>query len=60
MHNKNNKNTVKKALLKKIVKAKTKKGASPIKMDGGLGKNALSGSTVSSGGGSNLGSNGIF
>lgn len=58
MHTKSTKNSAKKAVLKKIVKGKT--GASPIKLDGGLGNTPLSGSGVTGGGGSNLGKNGIF
>lgn len=46
----------KKVLLKKIVKSK-RKGASPFKMDNGLGKTPLD---PGSGNGSNLGLNGIF
>lgn len=64
------KNPAKKALLKKLVKAKTKgskkagsknpSGASPFKLDNGLGNVPLSGSVDTSGGGSNLGTSGVF
>lgn len=52
----------KKALLKKIVKSKSKnpKGTSPIKMDGGLGKVPLTSPDLTGGAGSNLGKNGVF
>jgi hypothetical protein len=54
----------KKALLKKIIKGKkvgkSPTGASPIKMDNGLGKLPLKSSDIGGGGGSNLGTNGIF
>jgi hypothetical protein len=56
---KSTKNSAKKAILKKIVKSK-KKGLSPFKMDNGLGKTPLIANTIGSGGGSNLGTNGIF
>ena len=49
---------VKKAILKKIVKSK-KKG-SPFKLDNGLGNTPLKPSMIGGGGGSNLGTNGIF
>jgi hypothetical protein len=49
------KNSAKKSLLKKML---NKKGASPFKMDNGLGKTPLG--TPGSGNGSNLGTNGIF
>ena len=56
--------TAKKALLKNIIKGKkvgkSPKGASPFKMDNGLGKLPLKGSDIGGGGGSNLGTNGIF
>ena len=55
---KNKKNSVKKALLKNILARKD--GSSSIKMDGGLGKTPLSPKDIGSGGGSNLGTNGIF
>ena len=50
-----------KALLKKLLK-KTISGASPLPMDGGLGKSPMgsSGDAITGGGGSNLGTNGIF
>lgn len=55
---KNKKHSAKKALLKKIIGGKVAKdGASPIKMDGGLGSSPLN---PGSGGGANLGKNGIF
>lgn len=54
------KHSVKKSLLRDIVKKKTLKGASPLKMDGGLGKTPLKTSDIGSGGGSNLGTNGVF
>ena len=54
----------KKALLKKIITGKkigkSPTGASPIKMDNGLGKTPLAKNAIGSGGGSNLGTNGIF
>jgi hypothetical protein len=52
----------KKALLKKIIKGKSKnpKGKSPFKMDGGLGKVPLTTPNLTGGSGSNLGKNGIF
>ena len=51
----------KKALLKKIIKGKSKKGASPLKgLDGGLGKVPLTTPNLTGGAGSNLGKNGIF
>lgn len=60
----NSKKSLKKALLKKILKAKihkkTPKGASPTKLDGGLGKTPLDSSHIGGGSGSNLGTNGVF
>jgi hypothetical protein len=52
------KHAAKKAMLKKIVKGK--KGASPFPLDNSLGKTPLAETTIGSGGGSNLGTNGIF
>lgn len=54
------KHSAKKAIAKKLVKAHKKMGASPIKMDNGLGATPLDTSTIGSGGGSNLGTNGVF
>lgn len=58
---------LKKAALKKMVKGKAipkaPTGASPFKLDNGLGKSSLgskSGDAVTGGGGSNLGKNGVF
>ena len=56
---KKSKHAAKKALLKKMLKGKMK-GKSPFKMDNGLGKTPLDSSNIGSGGGSNLGTNGIF
>ena len=53
-------NNNKKTILKKIVKSKKKKGLSSFKLDNGLGNTPLTPSTLGSGGGSNLGTNGIF
>ena len=53
----------KKALLKKIVKGKSKnhQGISPIKgLDGGLGKVPLTTPDLTGGAGSNLGTRGVF
>ena len=56
----------KKALLKKIIKGKkvgkSPMGASPLPTSGGLGNVPLapSGDAITGGGGSNLGTNGIF
>lgn len=58
------KNSAKKALLKKIMKGKkigkTPTGASPLPMSNGLGNIPVSGGDIGGGGGSNLGTNGIF
>lgn len=56
---KTKKHAAKKAILKKLLKGK-KKGLSPLKMDNGLGNTPLSPTAFGSGGGSNLGLNGIF
>ena len=58
MAKKANKHSAKKNVLKKILKSN--KGASPLPLDNGLGKTPLVESTIGSGGGSNLGKNGIF
>ena len=52
-----NKHSKKKVMLKKMLK---NSGASPIKLDNGLGKQPLTSTTFGSGNGSNLGVNGIF
>lgn len=62
------KNKTKKALLKKIMKSGKSlkgnplKGASPFPMDNGLGNMppSPSGDVITGGGGSNLGTNGVF
>jgi len=64
--NKSTKHLAKKAMLKKMLKGKTigksPTGASPFKMDNGLGNLPVSpsGSKITGGAGSNLGKNGIF
>jgi hypothetical protein len=64
---KNIKPSAKRSALKKMVKGKvigkSPTGASPFPMDNGLGKDSLkskSGSDVTGGGGSNLGTRGVF
>ena len=53
----------KKNVLKKLIKKSVSSGASPFnKLDGGLGNMPLSpsGDAITGGGGSNLGTNGVF
>lgn len=54
------KNASKKKLLKKIIAGKSSKSGSPLAAGMSLGKNPLTASGIMGGGGSNLGSNGIF
>lgn len=54
------KNASKKKLLKKIIAGKSGKSGSPIASGMALGKNPLTASGIEGGGGSNLGTNGIF
>ena len=59
-----NKRSAKKAMLKKIIRSKkigkSPTGASPIKMDNGLGSGPISGGSFTGGRGSNLGKSGVF
>lgn len=54
------KNASKKKLLKKIIAGKSGKSGSPLASGMDLGKSALTPAGLGGGGGSNLGSNGIF
>ena len=59
--NKTVKNEVKKGIIKNLMgKKPNADGKSPIKMEGGLGKKPLGVNLIADGGGSNLGTNGVF